>query len=133
MADKKEAEKVVHTATATQKDIDDNKLMAALSYLGLLVLIPLLAKKDSSYAQFHAKQGIVLLIAGVALGVISTVTGFIAVIPVIGWIIGLLLGIAVFVAGIALLVFCIMGIINAFSGKMTELPIIGQYGKQINI
>ena len=136
MADKKEApkeEKVVHTATATQKDIDENKLMAALSYLGLLVLIPLLVKKDSPYAQFHAKQGVVLLIAGVAIGVISTIVGFIAVIPVIGWIIGLLVGIAIFIAGIALFVFCIMGIINAFTGKMKELPFIGQYGNQINL
>ena len=120
-------------ATASQKDIDENKLMAVLSYIGILVLIPLLAKKDSPYAQFHAKQGLVLLICGVALGVISTVAGFIAVIPVIGWIIGLLVGLAIFVAGIGLFVVGIMGIINAVSGNMKELPIIGQYAGKINI
>lgn len=123
----------VQAATSTQKDIDENKIMAVLSYIGILVLIPLLAKKDSPYAQFHAKQGLVLLITGVALGVISTVAGFIAVIPVIGWIIGLLVGLAIFVAGIGLMVIGIMGIINAVTGKMKELPIIGQYASKINI
>lgn len=120
-------------ATTTQKDIDENKIMAVLSYIGILVLIPLLAKKDSPYAQFHAKQGTVVLIASVGLGVISTVAGFIAVIPVIGWIIGLLVGIAIFIAGIGILVLEIMGIINAVSGKMTELPVLGQYASKINI
>jgi uncharacterized membrane protein len=123
----------VQAATSTQKDIDENKIMAVLSYIGILVLIPLLAKKDSPYAQFHAKQGLVLLICGVALGVISTVAGFIAVIPVIGWIIGLLVGLAIFVAGIGLMVIGIMGIINSATGKMKELPIIGQYASKINI
>ncbi len=132
MTDKKEEVKVQPT-TANQKDIDENKLMAVLSYIGILVLIPLLAKKDSPYTQFHAKQGLVLLITGVALGVISTVTGFIAIIPVIGWIIGMLVGLAVFVSGIALFIFGIMGIINAATGKMKELPIIGQYADKINI
>ncbi len=131
MAEKSETK--VQATTATQKDIDENKLMAVLSYIGVLVLIPLLAKKDSPYAQFHAKQGLVLLISGVILGVVSTITGFVALIPIIGWIVGLLVGLAIFVAGIALFIFVIMGIINALSGKMNQLPMIGQYADKINI
>ena len=131
MAEKSETK--VQATTATQKDIDENKLMAVLSYIGVLVLIPLLAKKDSPYAQFHAKQGLVLLISGVILGVVSTITGFVALIPIIGWIVGLLVGLAIFVAGIALFIFVIMGIINALSGKMNQLPVIGQYADKINI
>ena len=37
------------------KDVEENKLIAAVGYLGILFLIPLLAKKDSPFAQFHAK------------------------------------------------------------------------------
>ncbi|MBU2025923.1 MAG: hypothetical protein ABIC19_03755 [Patescibacteria group bacterium] len=97
------------------KDVEENKLFAALGYLGILFLIPLLAKKESPYAQFHAKQGMVLFIVGF-------VSSFIIWIPVIGWAIG-----------ICLLVLFIMGLINALTGKTKELPVIGGYAKKINI
>ncbi len=107
------------TSLYTQEDIQDNKVIAALSYFGLLVLIPLLAKKDSPYCQFHAKQGLVLLIAWVLIGII-------AVIPILGWIVG-------FLGSLFLFVLFIIGIINAFSGNVKELPVIGQFGAKINL
>ncbi|MFZ5391600.1 MAG: DUF4870 domain-containing protein [Patescibacteria group bacterium] len=109
----------METPVSTQKDIEENKLMAVLGYLGILLLVPLLAKKDSPYAQFHAKQGLVLVIFGIALGII-------AVIPFLGWIVSIL-------GYLTFMVFWVMGIINAVSGKMTELPLIGQYAKHFNI
>ncbi len=51
--------------TVDQKDVEENKIMAVIAYFGILCLIPLLAKKDSPYAQFHAKQGLVLFITGI--------------------------------------------------------------------
>ena len=101
------------------QDVQDNKLMAALSYLGILVLVPLLAKKDSPFCQFHAKQGLILLISWIVIGVVS-------VIPILGWIIGIL-------GSILLVIFFIIGIINALSGKAKELPLIGQLGSKFNI
>lgn len=100
-------------------DIEDNKAIAALSYLGLLVLIPLLAKKDSPFAQFHAKQGLVLLIAWV-------IIGFVSWIPFVGWVVGIL-------GAIFLFVLFIMGLVNSLSGQVDELPLIGQYAKNFNI
>lgn len=93
------------------KDIQENKLWAFLGYLGILCLIPLLAKKDSKFAQFHAKQGLVMLIAG-----------FFVWIPFIGWL-----------TGLVLLVLWVMAIINVFSGKMAKLPIVGDLAEKINI
>ena len=63
-------------------DIQANKTVAALSYLWILFLVPLLLKRDSKFAQFHAKQGLVLFIIE-----------FLVWIPFIGW----LLMIAIFV------------------------------------
>ncbi len=100
-------------------DIEDNKAIAALSYLGLLVLIPLLAKKDSPFAQFHAKQGLVLLIAWV-------IIGFVSWIPFVGWAVGIL-------GAIFLFILFIMGLVNALSGQVNELPLIGQYAKNFNL
>jgi uncharacterized membrane protein len=111
--------KMVEHLVFEEHDIQDNKVIAALSYLGLLVLVPLLAKKDSLFCQFHAKQGLVLLIAWVIIGAV-------AVIPILGWIIGI-------VGSIFLFVCFIMGLVNALSGQAGELPLIGQYASYFNL
>ena len=110
---------MVDNMVFTQEDIQENKVIAALSYLGLLVLVPLLAKKDSPFAQFHAKQGLVLLVAWVIIGAVS-------VIPILGWIIGI-------IGSIFLFVCFIMGLVNALSGQAGELPLIGQYSSLFNL
>lgn len=99
------------TPAVDPKDVQENKAITILSYIGILCLVPLLAKKDSKFAQFHAKQGLVLLISWVVLSVIF-------VVPFLGWVVG-------FIGYIILLILMIMGIINVLSGKMTPLPVIG--------
>jgi uncharacterized membrane protein len=94
-----------------KKDADENKLWGVLAYLGILVLIPLLAKKDSKFAQFHAKQGLVMLIAE-----------FFVWVPVFGWILGLLLFITWIVA-----------IIKVLSGEMWKIPVVGDLAEKFNI
>ena len=42
------------------QDIQNNKIMAILSYFGILVLVPILAAKESKFARFHANQGLIL-------------------------------------------------------------------------
>ena len=110
---------MVDTGVYTKEDIENNKFIAALSYFGLLVLIPLLAKRDSPYCQFHAKQGLVLLIAWVLLS-------FISVIPILGWIVGIL-------GSIFLFVLFIIGLVNSLGGEAKELPAIGQFGDKFNL
>ncbi len=92
---------------------NQNKALAAISYIGILCLVGVFCAKDDQYARFHANQGLVLWIVGIA----NTV---IAMIPVIGWIISGVVGVACFV-------FMILGIINACGGKMQPLPIIGKF------
>jgi uncharacterized membrane protein len=44
-------------------------VMLVLSYLGILALVPLLSEKEDREVQWHARHGLVLLGAWVALGV----------------------------------------------------------------
>ena len=106
-----------------QKQIDEAKSLAWLSYLGLLLLIPLLVLKDNPYAKYHVKQGLVLLIAEIACGVVGRILVFI---PVLGWVIGMGLW-------VCCVVFSIIGIINALNGKAEPLPLIGKYGDAFKI
>ena len=96
---------------------DDKKLMGILSYLGILVLIPLLtdAKKDS-FVKFHVKQGLVLLITEVAASFIIRILFF-------AWMLAPLVGLATFVL-------LVMGIMNVVNGRTKELPVIGHFANK---
>ena len=71
------------TSYYSKSDIEGNKLMAVLSYIGILVLVPILAAKDSPFAKYHAAQGLNLLIVDVAWcivsGIVSLIFGLIGV------------------------------------------------------
>ena len=91
--------------------MESNKLMAAISYIWILFLVPLFAAKDDAFARFHANQGLLLFLVSIVLGII-------AIIPFIGAIISAIGGVVTFV-------FMILGIINALKGEMKPLPLIG--------
>ncbi len=109
----------------------EDKLWGILSYLGILCLLPLLLKRDNSFAQFHSKQGLVMLIIGIALGVLGIPMALLMLIPVVGAIIGVLWGIVVFVIWIGMLILWIMAIIKVLQGKTWKMPIIGGYAERI--
>ena len=107
------------------RDIEDNKVISLFSYLGILFLIPLLAAKNSKYARFHVNQGIVLFIFDIVFGAIGGMcVGLLALIPVVGAIIGGLVSTGV---SVLILVFVILGICNALTGKAKRLPLIGKF------
>lgn len=110
--------------TVDPKDAQDNKIMGILAYLGILVLVPILAAKESPFARFHANQGLLLFIAAFACSTVMWIITFILVIisPSLA-LISTILSLAL----LAIPVLAIIGIINAAKGEMKELPIIGKY------
>lgn len=92
-------------------DIENIKVIAALAYI--VFFLPLIAAKDSEFGKFHANQDLLVLLMGIAVSVTGTV------IPILGWFIILPLG------SLVVLVFAILGIINALNGLEKELPLIG--------
>lgn len=105
-----------NSAMYDTQDIQDNKIWAALSYVGILFILPLLVNGGNSrYGKFHANQGFILFLAGIVCGIAGAILGMI---PIIGGILSALLS-------LALLALTIIGIINAANGKAKELPLIG--------
>jgi uncharacterized membrane protein len=96
---------------ANSKDIELNKNVAALSYLWILFLIPMLTKKDSKFCQFHAKQGLILFI-------LSLLTWF----PVLGWLLFLVL--------VVVSVFAILKVLN---GEWYKIPYVYDWSKKFNL
>lgn len=95
-------------------------MLAIISYLGILVIIPLAMNKNDKFVKFHSKQGLVLLIAGLAAWAVTRF--FWIIIPIFGWLGSQILYLGCFVLAI-------IGIINAANGQTKELPIIGKFAR----
>lgn len=87
-----------------QADISANKNLAALGYIGFLI-VALVAAPNSRFIRFHANQALLL-------GLFS----ILAVIPILGWIWGVFCAVCL-----------VIGIINALNGQFKELPLIGKF------
>lgn len=99
----------------------DRQIMLVLSYLGILSLIPLLAKKNDPEVQWHAKNGTVLFFAELIWFAIGFVFLFVA--PNLGFL-GCGWGVircVVWLGFLALSVYCI---VQAVGGKRPRIPVI---------
>ena len=118
------------TAEFDPDDIEKNRVMAILSYLSWLVLIPIFAAPNSKYARFHANQGLILAIAevvwGVAYTIISAVVGVIFGLIGLGMLAGLIIALLSLIS-LAFFIISIIGIVNAANGKAKQLPLIGKF------
>jgi uncharacterized membrane protein len=97
----------------------DANIAAALTYLvgfitGILFLV---LEKDSSFVRFHAMQSTIVSVAFVAL---QMALGFI---PILGWMLMPLLGLA----GLVLWLFLM---VKAFQGERFKLPVVGDIAEQ---
>ncbi|MCI0474522.1 MAG: hypothetical protein MUE56_09580 [Ignavibacteria bacterium] len=100
----------------TPEEIESGKTMAFVAYL--VFFIPLLMDeyKKNKFVMYHTEQSIVLLIVNLLVNVIGIITCGIG-----------------YILFIAVIVYYIIGIINAFGGKVAPLPLIGQFGEKFNL
>lgn len=92
-------------------DVEINKAVASLSYVWILFLIPLLLKRKSEFAQFHAKQGMVLFLLS-----------FLTIIPILGQIFFFLL-----------LIISVISIVKVVNGEWWKIPFIYEWSTKFNI
>jgi len=98
---------------------DKISIMALISYIGPLCLVPFLNKAQDEFVKFHLKQGLVLFGVEVVTWIV------VAVIPLL-WILGNL-------AGIVWLVLSIIGIMNVVKNEKKEIPLIGKFANKFKI
>lgn len=95
---------------------EKNTGMAIVAYI--IFFIPLLTEsKNDPFVKFHVKQGLVLFLGWVAVAALS----YVPVVMHFAWILNL-----------GLLVFMVIGIMNAVSGKKTPLPYIGHFAEKFD-
>lgn len=99
-------------------DKQDTSIIAAIGYVWILFLIPLLLKKDDAFCQHHAKQGLVLFIFSLIVLVFGSI-------PVVGWFLIMPVG------WLIIFVFIILGMTNALRGNVWEMPYLGKFAKKL--
>ena len=96
--------------------ITRTKLMAGLSYLGVLCFVPLLFGKGDEFTHFHSRQGLVLWIWGV-------VALFLFPLP---------FGRVFFsVSSTAILVFSVIGLVSVVLGRTWRLPLVNELASKL--
>ena len=104
----------------TPEEIEAGKTMAFVAYI--IFFIPLLMEdmRKNKYVMFHTEQSLVLVIVnliGIILGTIGSM---------------FCIGVVFYLINLFAFVLLIMGIINALGGKVTPLPLVGQFGEKFN-
>lgn len=100
---------------------DDSKTWAFLGVFLTVIgfIIVLLAKKEDTYAMYYAKHGLIIFIAWVLLSLIGNI-------PVVGWFVYV-------IGGIALLILWVMAFIAALSGEKKRFIVLSDLADKIKL
>ena len=88
----------------SQEDVQSVRDVAALSYVWILSVIIFFVRRDSAFAQFHARQAMVLFVLSILFWFLPFVGRFLDL---------LILGL------------CALGFLSAAQGQWRELPLVG--------
>ncbi|MEO7458074.1 MAG: DUF4870 domain-containing protein [Gemmatimonadaceae bacterium] len=116
--------------TTTASGLDPN-LAGALAYsLGPITGVAFLVlEKENQFVRFHAAQStaaaLVLIVASIVLSVVS---GILAFIPLIGWLVALVLSLTLSAGSLALWLYFMW---RAYQGDSWKAPIVGNLAERI--
>lgn len=116
---KKRRKKKVEEVEVTSDDKAWGFVATFLSIIGFVLV--LVRKEKSEYVRFYSSQSLVVFITAVVAGLIGWAVVWI---PVLGGIIRAGLGVLV-------IVLWVLSWVYALSGKMKQVPLFGQYGRDL--
>ena len=97
-------------------EMEQQKGLTIVAFLfEFLFFLPIMSNKDSAYAKTVANQALTIAVANLAVSILSRILGKI---PVLGAILGLVFSLV----SIALVILCILKIVDAVNGRMRKLP-----------
>lgn len=109
-----ETEQTTENLESFANTIDNGKTIGLISYLtliGLIIAFVMNNEKKNSFATFHIRQSVGLMLTGFVLGAIN-------IIPILGWIVSIL-------GFVFLLILWVIGLIGAINGEEKTVPLLG--------
>jgi uncharacterized membrane protein len=100
----------------------DKKIVAAVGYLPFLCIWPLLSRETDEFLAFHGRQGLLLTILSIAIGILSQI--LVMAVPLFGMFVVWALDLIIFG-------YVIVGAWKAYKGEKWVLPYIGQFADKL--
>ncbi len=107
---------------------DTGKVTAILSYMtlvGWVVALVMHQSQKTALGAYHLRQSLLLFL--VILFAYAAIL-FVAVVPLLGWLIGIL---AIPVVGLGSLILWAMGLIAAVNGEQKPIPVLGEKAQEV--
>ena len=99
----------------------DNAVLAALSCIPIVGAVVFFVERKDLFVRYYAAQyGLLILLIPVEM--------VLAVIPIIGWIIGLCL---LPLAGLGILILVILGALKAYKGERFDVPVLSEWALKL--
>jgi uncharacterized membrane protein len=106
----------------------NRSVMIVLAYLWPLALVPLVLDKTDPEAQWHAKHGVVLMIAEVLLIVVWFLMTSLVAVATLG--LGCVLSIFIVFAWVAILAVHVVAILKGLNGGRLIIPVVSDYANR---
>lgn len=103
----------------------NRNVMIVLSYLWILCLVPLLTEKEDKEVQWHAKHGVVLMVAEILFWIAFTIVTNIIVAATLG--LGCLVSLLGPFIALAFLAIHVMCIIKGVNGQRMVIPYVTDF------
>jgi uncharacterized membrane protein len=107
----------------------NRSIMIVLAYLWLLALVPWLVEKSDAEVQWHAKHGIVLMVAEIifwiAYTIITTILGAVS-----GGVLGCVISLFSPIFALVIIVVHIVAIVKGINGQRFMIPVISEYANR---
>lgn len=105
------------------RDSRNEKLLAAMAYLGILAAVPFFMERKTQFVRYHLGQGVTLFAAEILYGIMYQLLA--AMVLMVSWRLFIIVRILGYVAFV-FPVFMVIGIMNVVNGQEKELPVIGK-------
>jgi uncharacterized membrane protein len=105
----------IETPVPNSDVVSDGKAIAIIAYItfiGLIIAFVLNMEKKNSFALYHIRQSLGLVLTALILGIIN-------VIPILGWVISI-------IGSVILFIMWIMALISALNGKEKPVFLLGE-------
>ena len=108
----------MNEATMLQRDTAlSSRILAVMSYLGVLSLVPLVMNRNDPYVQFHARQGVILWMWEV-------LAIYTLLMPVVGKLFFKF-------SSVACVILSVIGVLAVVLGRAWKFPIIGDWAARL--
>ncbi len=114
--------------TPTGQPPSNRGVMIVLSYLWILALVPLLTEKEDKEVQWHAKHGIVLMVAEIVFWIAFTILANIIAVVTLG--LGSLFGLMGPVLALVFLIVHVVCIMKGVNGQRFIVPYVSEYANK---